>query len=340
MILSLDDSIPRSIILVLLLLAAGFFAAAETSFSYCNAVRMRLLAEDGSKKAARVVMLLDSYERTVVTLLIAINIIHVIASSLATVMAVKLMGDIGSVVATVVVTIAVFLISETIPKNIARVNADSLSLAISLPIVWFFHLFKPLSVFFLSLGNFAKKVMKIESEPAITEDEFASIVEDVEDEGLIEPEETEIIKSAVEFGDIKASDIMLPREKISALPINSTPDAIKKTLIEEKYSRFPVYDGNIDHIVGIIQSTSCLWNFVKDQNFRLKDLLTKPYYVLPETLVKDVFEGMGRKRTHVAIVRNAEGRNVGLLTMEDILEEIVGEIYDEDDETSSEGGAV
>ena len=338
--MSLDDSIPRSIVLIFLLLAAGFFAAAETSFSYCNAVRMRLLAEDGDKKASRVVKLLDAYDRTVVTLLIAINIIHVIASSLATVMAVRYLGDIGSVVSTVITTIAVFLISETIPKNIARANADSMSLAISLPIIWFFYIFKPLSWFFLSLGEFAKKVMKIKTEPTMTEDEFASMVEDVEDEGLIEHEETEIIKSALEFGDIKASDIMLPREKISAIPINSTPQMIKKTVIEEKYSRFPVYDGNIDNIVGIIQSSSCLWNFVKNQNFRLKDLLTKPYFVLPETLVKDVFEGMGRKHTHVAIVRSAEGRNVGLLTMEDILEEIVGEIYDEDDETSSEGGSV
>lgn len=338
--MSLDDSIPRSIILVLLLAAAGFFAAAETAFSYCNAVRIRLLAEDGDKKASRVVILLDSYERTVVTLLIAINIIHVIAASIATVMAVELMGDVGSVVSTAIMTVAVFLFSETIPKNIARANADSMSLGISLPIMFFFRLFKPLAVFFLYLGELAKKCMKVKSEPAITEDELASIVEDVEDEGLIEPEETEIIKSAIEFGDIKASDIMLPRDKISAIPINSTPEMIKKTVIEEKYSRFPVYDGNIDHIVGIIQSTSCLWNFVKNKNFKIKELLTKPYYVLPETLVKDVFEGMGRKHTHVAIVRNAEGRNVGLLTMEDILEEIVGEIYDEDDETSSDGGAV
>ena len=338
--MSLDDSIPRSIILIVLLLAAGFFAAAETAFSYCNTVRMRLLAEDGDKKASRVVKLLDSYDRTVVTLLIAINIIHVIASSLATVMAVRYLGDIGSVVSTVITTIAVFLISETIPKNIARANADSMSLAISLPIIWFFYIFMPLSWFFLALGEFVKSKMKIQSEPAMTEDEFASIVEDVEDEGLIEHEETEIIKSALEFGDKKAADIMLPREKISAIPINSTPQTIKKTVIEEKYSRFPVYDGNIDNIVGIIQSSSCLWNFVKGQNFRLKDLLTKPYFVLPETLVKDVFEGMGRKHTHVAIVRSAEGKNVGLLTMEDILEEIVGEIYDEDDETSSEGGNV
>lgn len=334
--------VPRSIALIIMIIAAGFFAAAETAYSFCNTVRLRLLAEDGGKRAKRVLKLLENYERTVVTLLIAINVIHVIAASVSTVMATELFADIGPVISTVVITLAVFLFSETLPKNVARANADSLALAFSGTVLFFSYLLLPFSAFFIWLGKTVKKLMRIKNdEPALTEDEFASLVENVEDEGLIEPEETEIIKSAIEFGDLTAVDIMCPRGKISAIPINASPERLKSIVLEEKYSRFPVYDGNIDHILGTVQSATILWNFVHNKKFRIKDLLSKPYFVLPDTPLYDVFEEMGRKRTHLALVRTAEGKIAGLLTMEDILEEIVGEIYDEDDENASdtaEGG--
>lgn len=249
----MDDSIPRSIILlIILILAGGFFAGAETSFSYCNTVRIKLLAEGGNKNAKRVTWIIDRFERTVVTLLIAVNLIHISAASIATVMAVGLLGNIGSVAATVVLTLAVFLFSENIPKNIARANADTFSMIISLPILWFIYLLWPFGTFFMLIGSGAKKIMRIKNDsPTLTEDEFAEIVESVGDDGLIEPEETEIIKSAIEFGDLTVSEIMMPRGKISAIPINVSMSGLKKILLEEKYSRFPVYDGNIDHIVGV-----------------------------------------------------------------------------------------
>lgn len=330
----MDDSIPRSIIiLVLLLISAAFFAASETAFSYSNVVRMRILAEDGNKRAKRVVFLTDSFDRTVVSINIAINIVHVIASSLATVMAVKLMGDIGSVISTVIMTIAVFLFCETIPKNMAKTNADTVALLFSLPIRCIYYIVSPLSILFLSMGKGVKKMMKIKNdEPALTGDEFASIVDNVEDEGLIEHEETEIIKSAIEFGDLTAKDVMVKRETISAIPINADNKKIKQIVFEEKYSRFPVYDGNIDHIVGILQSTAFLWHMVNKKPFKMKSFLTRPYFVSPDTGVGEIFEGMGKKRTHLAIVQSTEGTTLGLIAMEDILEEIVGEIYDEDDE--------
>ncbi len=336
------DDIPRSIIFIfILILGGGFFSAAETCYSFCNGVRIRLMAEDGDRKAKRVVRLLDDFDRTVVTLLIAINIIHVVASSIAAMIAIKLLGDVGSVVSTVVMTLLVFFLSEAIPKNIAKTNADRLSLAISGVITFFYYLFTPLSLLFLALGKLAKRLMRIkDDEPAISEDDFATMIEDVEGEGLIEPEEKEIIKSAIEFGDLTTEEVMLPADKISYIPINASPEKVKATVLEEKYSRFPVIDGNIDHIVGILQSTTILWNYVNDKKFKLKDLLTRPFYVRPETPVRDVFEEMGKRRTHIAIVRNKQGKNVGLITMEDILEEIVGEIYDEDDEPSQTEGGV
>ncbi|MDD4125714.1 MAG: hemolysin family protein [Eubacteriales bacterium] len=337
----MDDSIPRSIILlIILILAGGFFAGAETSFSYCNTVRIKLLAEGGNKNAKRVTWIIDRFERTVVTLLIAVNLIHISAASIATVMAVGLLGNIGSVAATVVLTLAVFLFSENIPKNIARANADTFSMIISLPILWFIYLLWPFGTFFMLIGSGAKKIMRIKNDsPTLTEDEFAEIVESVGDDGLIEPEETEIIKSAIEFGDLTVSEIMMPRGKISAIPINVSMSGLKKILLEEKYSRFPVYDGNIDHIVGVLQSATCLWKLVKGIPFKMREVLGKPYFVSPDTRLDEVFKEMGQKRTHFAIIRSNEGKTIGIISMEDILEEIVGEIYDEDDDSFAEEGA-
>lgn len=335
----MDDSIPRSIVLlIILLIAGGFFSGSETAFSYCNSVRIKLLAEDGNKSAKRVVWITENFEQTVVTLLIAINIIHIIAASTATIMAVKLLGSIGSVVATAVLTILVFLFSENIPKNIARANPDAFSLAVSLPVKWFIYLLWPFAQFFMLIGRLAKKLMRIKNDtPSLTEDEFAEIVESAGDDGLMEPEETEIIKSAIEFGDLTVGDVMTRREEISAIPINVSMTGLKNILLEEKFSRFPVYDGNIDHIVGVLQSANCLWKLVQGIPFRMKGVLSKPYFVSPNTRLDEVFKEMGQKRTHFAIVRSEEGKTIGIITMEDILEEIVGEIYDEDDDSFTEG---
>ncbi len=338
----MDDSIPRSMILLfILIISAGFFAGSETAFSYCNGVRMKLLAESGNKNAKRVSWILEHFERAVVTLLIAVNVIHVIAATISTVMAVELLGSVGSVVATIALTLMVFMFGENIPKNIARANADSYSMFVSLPITWLTYLLWPFATFFIRIGGVVKKLARIKNdEPSLTEDEFAEIVESVGDDGLIEPEETEIIKSAIEFGDQTVSEVMMPRGLISAIPINISMQGLKNILLEEKFSRFPVYDGNLDHIVGVLQSATCLWKLVKGIPFKMREVLGKPYFVSPDTRLDEVFETMGRKRTHFAIVRSDEGKTIGIISMEDILEEIVGEIYDEDDDSFTEGGIV
>ena len=179
----MDDSIPRSILLVFaLILTGGFFAGSETAFSFCNEVRMRTLADDGNRRARRVVRILDDFDRTVVTLLIAINTIYILAASIATTAAVSKMGNIGSVVATVVTTLCVFLFAETIPKNIARTNSDAYALFVAYPITFL----KPLAILFTYLGDSVKKALpKKPAQPDVTEDEFEEMVDNVEEDGLI-----------------------------------------------------------------------------------------------------------------------------------------------------------
>ena len=329
----MDDAVPRSLLLIFLILAGGFFSGAETALSFCNRIRMQVLADAGNKRAQRAIWILDQFDRAVVTLLIAINVIHIVAAALATLMAVEWMGASGSLAATVVMTLLVFFFSETIPKNIARANSDAFTLWASLPLQIFMIVLKPVAAVLTGLGTFAKNRISrhTASAPSVTEDELASLVSGAEEEGVIDHEESDIIKSAIDFGDIVAGEVMTRRENMVAIPVNIDRETLKKRLIENKYSRFPVYDGTPDHIIGVARSVRCLWRLMGEGPFDLREYITRPYFVRPDMLISDVFEGMSGRRQHMAIVQDEAGRTLGMLTMEDILEEIVGEIYDEDD---------
>ena len=340
----MDDAVPRSLMLIFLILAGGFFSGAETALSFCNRIRMQVLADAGDKRAQRSVWILNQFDRAVVTLLIVINVLHIVAAALATMMAVEWMGNSGSLVATIVMTLLIFFFSETIPKNIARANADSYMLWSSFLLQLFMIVLKPIAFVLTGLGEFAKKRISrhAASLPSVTEDEFASLVTGAEEEGVIDHEESDIIKSAIDFGDIVAGEVMTRRENMIAIPVNIDRETLKTRLIENKYSRFPVYDGTPDHIIGVARSVRCLWRLMGDAPFDLREYITRPYFVRPDMPISDVFEGMSGRRQHMAIVQDEAGHTLGMLTMEDILEEIVGEIYDEDDsmpKAAPKGGA-
>lgn len=329
----MDDTIPRSIWLIILIIAGGFFAGAETAFSYVNTVRMRMLGEE-DRKARRVVRIIDNFDMTIVTLLIVINIVHIVASVIATSLFIDITGStaIGPVIATIIITLAIFIFSETIPKNFAKVNADSYALAVALPIICFTTVLYPLAWLLTKFGEFVKKIFRLEdSEPSVTEDEFSAMVEDAAEDDVFEPEETEIIQSAIEFGDTKVSEIMTPKADIVGISVKADEDEIKQIMIEEKYSRFPVYRGSINNIVGVVRSSAALWQMINSEDFSIRECMVKPMFCSPDDEVDVVFERMCNRKNHFAVIRDDDERTVGIVTMEDILEEIVGEIYDEDD---------
>lgn len=329
----MDDSIPRSILIILCLIpVAGFFAGCETAFSFCNEARLRAMAENGKGAAKRAVRILDDFDRTIVTLLILINTLYITSSTLATAALVKLIGSGGSVVATIVTTLLVFLFSETIPKNIARANSDSYALIAAYPISFFKSVLSPLSALFTYIGETAKKALpRKEALPDVTEDEFEEMIENVQDADVLAPVEKDIIKSTIHFGDILAGAIMTPLEKTVCVDVNISEDELRTLLKEEKYSRFPVYEGDMDHVVGVLHSSKVLSRLTSGTFVNITDLMTRPYMIRPDVPVSKVFEGMSGRRTHMAVVAES-GRTLGIVTMEDILEEIVGEIYDEDEQ--------
>lgn len=327
-----DGSIPRSILLIFTILLSGFFSGSETAISYVNRIRIRRKAEEGNVRAIRVAHIVDNFDKSLTTLLVGTNLCHVIASVLATSLAVQLWGSLGPLIVTVCLTVIIFIFAETLPKNIAKANSDAFAMSVSLPIVFLLTILTPVTWLFITLGNIIKKyLLKVEESPLLTEDEFSTMIDNIEEEGIIEHEESVLIKSAIEFSDVSAADIMIPIENIVAININDSRENIKKKILAEKYSRIPVYSLRRDNIVGILHSKDFLQGTLHNKPLVLKNSITHPYFIKPDMKLDSIFEGLGRSRTHIAIVTGENNKALGIVTMEDILEELFGEIYDEDE---------
>ena len=352
----MDSTIPpRCILLAVLILAGGFFSGAETAYSYCNRIRMKTMADEGKRSAKRVVAITEDFDRMLVTVLIMINVLHVLTSAVATLLAVELIRDakVATLVSTVLTTIVVFFISENIPKSLAKENCDAYALVASPVIRALMIVLTPISLFFTKIGDLFKKMLRAdEKAPSITEDEFSDLVDKVEDEGLLEPEESRIIQSAVSFADVQVKDIFTPVENVVCVEKGMDEEEILSLLQENNFSRMPVYDHDYSHVVGILQTKEYLTAYLNrkedGEELELREYMQPVYYVKPDMNLDDLFESMGRRRSHFAVVAKNEAM-LGVVTMEDLLENLVGEIYDEDEtpeaagsgevpETSPDGG--
>ncbi len=329
------DDIPRSILVLALILLGGSFAGSETALSYCNRVRMRKRAEEGERRAKRVTRILDRFDKALSTILIGTNVCYVFASSFAALLFIRHMGSVGAVVSTVVLTLLIFFFAETIPKNFARANSDAYALACSGPLSALMLILTPLTALLTGLGWVVKRLLPEQKDlPTITEDEFSTMIDNIGEEGLMEPAETALIKSAIDFKDTSVEEVMTPLKNMVAVSISEDPEKLKALILREKYSRLPVYAGTPDRIVGVLQTRDCLWRILHNEPIDISSLMNLTYNVSPDTKLNDLFEGLGRRHTHMAMVVDREGIALGFVTMEDILEELVGEIYDEDDKPS------
>ncbi len=337
------DSIPRSILIILaLIIVSGFFAAAETAFANCSRIRLKAWSDDGRKSASRALTVLEKFDKAIITLLIGNNVAHVLATSSATVLsiflAVRAWGEktgqaLGPVLATVILTLIIFIFGETIPKNIAKERCDEMACAFSGILHLLMILFTPLDIIFMSLGAALKRLFHTEEGPAITEDDFQTMIETIEDEGGLEADESELIQSAVEFTDRTVLEILTPRVHMVGLDLHDEEDTIVRKIMEEKYSRLPVYEGDMDHIVGILNTKVYLQKRIANRA-ELPDIrkMMVPPFVIDEHMgMYELVDEMRRRKMHIAIVKDAWGGTLGMVTMEDLLEELVGEIWDEDE---------
>lgn len=333
----LDDAIPRSILVLVLVLLGGFFAGAETALSGCNRVRMKSRAEDGEPGPARVEKILTHFDKALVTILVGNNVVHVLATSTATVLAIWWFGAYGTLISTAVMTLAVFIFSETIPKNIAKANADAFAIGISGPLYALMVLLTPIAAIFTALSNGLKRAIKAdEDEVAMTEDDFKSMIETIEDEGALESDESELIQSALEFSDITAYNVLTPRVHITGLDLSDPEEVNREKIRRTPLSRLPVYDPDLDHIVGILNTKAYLLQVLQTGSCNIADIMVQPYTAPATVDIHSLFQEMCRRKQHMVIILDEWGGTLGLVTMEDILESLVGDIWDGDEDEDGE----
>ena len=320
-------------IIVILLVLSALFSASETALSSVNKVRLRSYADDGNKRAKMAIKLTDNFDKTLTTILIGNNVVNLASTTVATVMISTRFGAKYVPASTAVMTVLVIIFGEIIPKNIASEFSETVSMFISYPLYGLLTVLTPLVWLLIKLKNIVIKLCGGSNDsPTMTEEELKYIIDEIEDEGVLDENESDLVKSALEFSDITISEILIPRVNISAVEIDQPLEEIKDVFITSHFSRLPVYEKTIDSIVGIIHEKNFFDMYLNGRR-DIREIIQKPLYIFELTPISDIMQQMQRAKTHMAVVVvDQYGGTQGIVTMEDIIEELVGEIYDETDE--------
>ncbi len=318
--------------LVMLLACAIYFAAAETAFASASRARLRARQEKGDARARKALRVLDDFDRAITTILIGTNIVHLSAAAIVTVLVTKRFGTGAAVWGTVATTLVLFFLGEMLPKSAAKRYSERLCLNTAGSLCFFMRFFAPLANLLTAAGQAAAKLTRGDGEVSVTEDELYDIIEDMTDAGTLDEDQGDLVQSALEFGDITVEHVLTARVDMAAADISWPPERITAFIREQRHSRIPVYDGSVDNIVGTMQIRKYIkaW-LARNGQVDVRSLLDEPYFVPATTNVDDLLPEMSRNRLNMAIVTDAWGGTLGIVTVEDILEELVGEIWDEED---------
>ena len=321
------------IVIFTLVILSGFFSMSETAFNSCNIIRLRVKANDGNKGAKIVCKLNDDSSKTLITILVGNNIVNYFVSVLAATVFgyfLSYADNITDIIATVITTAVVYIFGETLPKSFARANADNVAM-FSGYIIYIVSIFLwPITIIFRGINKLIEVIFKMKEEPLMTEDDFTNVIEEIEEQGIIEENESDIIQAALEFDDTPAKDVLTPRDKIFALDIKKlNHENLRDILNTVSYSRIPVYNGSIDNIIGILHVRKYLKDYLTNKEIQIESCLMKPYFVSNNYTLEMIFDGFKKNKTHVAIVCNNLNQTIGLVTMDDVLEELIGEFSKE-----------
>lgn len=321
------------IFLVILLLLSAFFSSAETALITVNRIKMRTLAEEGNKKADRVLQITDNSGKMLSAILIGNNIVNLSASSIATSLAIEFFGSVGAGIATGILTVLILLFGEISPKTLATINADKIALAYSGVILFLMKVLTPVIFIINKLANAFIRLLGVDpnaKDKQMTEEELRTIVDVSKESGVIESEEHEMINNLFDFGDAQAKEVMIPRIDMTFAKIDSTYEELIGIFQEDKFTRLPVYEDTTDNVVGILNIKDLL--LYKDkEHFSVRDIMYEPYFTYEHKNTAELFMEMRKSSISLAIVLDEYGTTAGLITLEDLLEEIVGEIRDEYD---------
>ena len=329
----MEANIIMGVVILLLVMLSALFSAMETAFSFANKIRIQQNAEDGVRKAKNAQYVVERFDNALTAILICNNIVNLGCSSIATVLCLHIFGDIGSAIATGATTLLVLTFGEVIPKCLAKEHCDDFSMSTAGFLKVLMIVLTPLVFVFIKLKSLALKIAGGENDaPSVTENELKYIVESIEEEGVLEESESEMVRSALDFDETTAEEVLTPRVDVVFLNVEDSPEKIKEIIIENRYSRIPVYENTTDNIVGILHTRDWLEALADGKTPDLRELLQPAYFVFKNRKLSKILAHFKRTKVHMAIVTDEYGGTLGIVTMEDLLEEIVGEIWDEDEE--------
>ena len=311
------------VIPILILVAfSALFSSTETAFACVNKIRLKHMADSGDKRAEKALDIANRYEQALTAILVGNNVVNIAASSLATILFTAYFGSAGAAISTVVMTILVLTFGEVLPKSYAKSHADKLALALGGILSRFTLLMTPFVLFF---GLLSRAFTAKEETPSVTEDELKYIIDEIEEEGVLEEQESDLVISALQFDETSVSDILIPRVRMVALPSDATVEEAKQLFLNNHFSRFPVYEKDMDNI-----------RLMCGEFTELSEITQNVIYVPETKRISDILRDMQHAKTHLAIVVDQYGGTKGMVTLEDIIEQLVGEIYDESDEVIHE----
>lgn len=321
------------IIIIVLLLLHFFFAGAETAFACCNKFKMQVKADEGSRTAKTLLKILDKYDRALTVVLIGNNIVAIAMSTVSTMLFLYYLGSTSleaytiSIISSVIMTFVVYMFGDTLPKTIARAIPDTMSLAFTFPTYFLMIIFFPISILFEWGVKGFERLFRIKGEEEFTEDDLETIIDKASESEMIDEDQAEIIQSTMDFLDTNVKEVLTPRNNIFALNLKDlTHDKLQAIILNTNYSRIPIYDKVFDNIIGVLLVKIYFEEYEKDPHLNIRSILQKPYFVSTQVMIDDLFHGFRKHRTHIAIVRDNHQKVVGMVTMEDILEEIVSDI--------------
>lgn len=307
---------------------SGFFSATETAFSTLNKIRLKTMVSNGDKKAKRVLELAEDYDKLLSTILIGNNIVNIGSASLATLLFVQSFGDAGVTISTIVMTILVLIFGEISPKSLAKEAPEHFAMFAAPFIQALIIVFAPMNLFFALWKKMLSNFVKIKDARGITEEELITMVEEATSDGEIEQHEGDLIRNAIEFNDLDVSDVLTPRMELIAVSMDDSIETIHETFTESGYSRLPVYRDSIDTIIGVIH----LKDFFLRKSDNPKQFIKPVYHTTDSVKISKLLHQLQEQKSHLAVVSDEYGGTVGIVTLEDIVEELVGEIWDEHDE--------
>ena len=321
------------LIIIICVVLHFFFSACETALSCCNRFKFQVAADEGNKTAKVVLKVSEKFDRTLMTVLIGSNIVAIIISAVSTLLFLNILSKSGlnnsviSLISSIAMALLVYIFGDALPKTIARAIPDTISKIFIWPVYILTLLLTPITIIFDGLAKLIEKIFKVKNDETFTEEDFENVVENVTDEGVLEEEQSEIIQSALEFVDTNVKEVFTPKEKIFALDIRElTHEKLRSILMSTKYSRIPIFDREFDNFIGVLHVKTYFKEITKNPNVSIRKILQKPYFVTSSIMIDDLFNGFKKHHTHLALVRDNKKHVIGMVTMEDVLEELVSDI--------------